>query len=886
MKMSLNGKMRALLQRMRGVFASDSADADTREEFESHLSMQVAEYEQRGMSHEEARRHALIDSGGLAMATEAVRERRGLPWIETLLADVRYGARALKHSPAYTIVAAITLALGIGANTAIFSVVNGVVLRPLPYAESDRLMSIKSGRNGRNNEVSVPDFMDWREQARSFSAFAAGFSGATVLTGSGEPERLSQSRITSNTMDVLRMSAVFGRGFAAGEDDPAAPRVAMLSEGAWHRRFGSDSTVVGRTLIFDGHPTTIIGIAPDAMRWPQQSDVWFTTRFTDRDKAQGSRGARWIGVIGRLANGVRYESAVVEMNTIATRLSQLYPQRNTGITTNVTPMLASLVGGMRGPLMLLLGAVGFVLLIACANVASLTLGRVATRDAELAVRTALGAGRARIVRQIMTESVLLAVVGGTLGILVGYIGIKALVSIAPAGLPRIDSIALDARVLAFTLALTMFTGALFGIIPALQGATVNLHDRLRAAGRGARGQKGSTRTRRTLVVAELALAIVLLAGAGLLLRSFALLRDVDPGFRSENVATFSVALPSGSKYETSQQQSVFSASLLNGISRVPGVTAAAITFGLPLSGQNMGFTFEVRGRPAAPLDNEPRAQARVASLEYFSAMGIPLLRGRQFDSHDRLDAPQVLLISNEVARRFFPNEDPVGKYIQTGWGMDGRKYGGEVIGVVGDVRQLALDQDKTPHIYMTYEQWPLDEYDVVVRTTNPIASVFTGAKAVLKELDSEVPMNGPQALSTIVERSMGERRYFLTLLASFAVIATALSVVGVYGVIAYGVQQRRREIGIRLALGATRRSVVNMVLSEGLRLVALSVVLGTAGAFALTRLLQSMLFQVDAHDPVIFTLAPILLTIAAALACVIPARAAARNNPAEVIRAD
>lgn len=886
MSTSINANLRALLLRIRGVFSSDNADADAREEFESHLSMRAAEYEQQGMSHDDARRHALIDSGGIALATEAVRDRRGLPWIETSLSDLRYGARALMRSPAYTIVAAVTLALGIGANTAIFSVVNGVVLRPLPYADSDRLMSIKSARNGRSGEVSVPDFMDWREQARSFSGLAAGFTGATILTGSGEPERLSQSRITSNTMDVLRMSAVLGRSFAAGEDDPSAPRVAMLSEGAWRRRFGGDTTVVGRTLIFDGNPTTIIGIAPDAMRWPQQSDVWLTTRFSSRDKAATARGARWIGVMGRLSATATVESAKTEMNTIAARLMQQDPTHNTNITTNVTPMLASLVGGMRGPLMLLLGAVGFVLLIACANVASLTLGRVATRDAELAVRTALGAGRARIVRQIMTESALLALIGGTLGVLVGYVGIKTLVSIAPAGLPRVDNISLDARVLAFTFVLTMLTTAVFGVIPALQGATVNLHDRLRAAGRGARGQKSSTRTRRTLVIAEMALAIVLLAGAGLLLRSFALLRDVDPGFRSENVATFNVALPSGAKYETTQQQSVFSASLLSGISRVPGVTAAAISFGLPLSGQNMGFTFEVRGRPAAPLDNEPRAQARVASLEYFSAMGIPLLRGRRFDAHDRMDAPQVMLISNEVARRYFPNEDPIGKYIQTGWGMDGRKFGGEIIGVVGDVRQLSLDQDRTPHIYMAYEQWPLDEYDVVVRTTNPIASAFAGAKAVLKELDSEVPMNEPQALSTIVERSMGERRYFLTLLASFAAIATALAVVGVYGVIAYGVQQRQREIGIRLALGASRRSVVKMVLSEGLRLVAFSVVLGGLGAFALTRLLQSMLFQVDAHDPMIFALAPILLTAAAALACVIPARAAARNNPAEVIRAD
>jgi predicted permease len=878
-------RIRATIHRIAGFFAGRRTDAELRDELESHVDLHTAENIRRGMAPHDARRQALIASGGLTVAEECVRDRRSLPWAESIVADVRYAVRALRRSPAFSTVAAITLALGIGANTAIFSVVNGVVLRPLPYSNPERLLSIVSARNGRPMAVSVRDFIDWREQSRTLSGLVAGVTSQTILTGRGDPERLYQARVSANAFDVFSIRPVLGRAFLPGEDEMSAPRVVMLGEGLWRRRFGGDSSVVGKTLRFDGFATTVIGIAPAGLRWPEPVDVWMTARFSESDRAPSSRGARWLTVVGRVSPGLSVDAARSEMDAIARRLEQLDPQHNAKVSARITPLLASMVGDIQRPLFVLLGAVGFVFLIACANVASLTLGRVAARDAELAVRTALGAGRGRIARQILTESVLLALVGGALGVLLAFGGMKALLAIAPRDLPRLDNVSLDAPVLAFTFAITLLTGVLFGAVPALQGATTNLHDRLRAAGRGAPGSNASARSRRILVTAEMALAIVLLAGAGLLLRSVALLQRVDPGFRAALVATFGLGqLPD--RHDGPDEERRFTAALLDGISRAPGVTAAAVSFALPLSGGSTGFTFDVIGRPPAPADNEPRAEARVASAEYFRAMGIPLLKGRVFDDRDRDAARQVLVISSEVARRYFANEDPIGQYLQTGWRGNGKRFGGEVIGIVGDVRQFALDRGPTPHMYMSYEQWPVNEYDVVVRSTAPLTAVLTAARSVLKQLDAEIPMNDARPLSDLVSQSLGPQRFYLTLLAAFATVAMVLALVGIYGVIAYGVQQRKREIGIRLALGATPRRVVRMVLSEGVRLVAGGVALGIAGAFALTRLLGALLFQVGPRDPATLVVAPAALMVAALVACLLPARRAARQNPVEAIRAD
>jgi predicted permease len=879
--------IRALWLRVVASLRRDASGAELREEMEAHLTMQTSENIRRGMDPAAARRNALASSGGLTRASELVYERRGLPWLQTTLADVRYAARSLRRNPAFTIVAVLTLALGVGANTAIFSVVNGVVLRALPYAEPERLVTVSSTIGVRQAMVSGPDFMDWRRQARSIADFAASYGSAheTVLTGSGEPERLTQARVTANAFDLLGMRAVLGRAFATGEDDESAPRVAMLSEALWQRRFGGDSSIVGRSLVFDGFPTTVIGIVPPEMRWPNDADVWLTTRFSADDLAEGSRGARWIGVVGRLAPGATLAAARSEMDAIAARLAQLDPRHNQDVGTRVTPLLESVVGEVRKPLWVLLGAVGFVLLIACGNVASLSLGRIAARSAELAVRTALGGSRLRIARQILTESLLLALVGSVVGVLFAVAGIRGLKAIAPVDLPRLDEVRLDATVLAFTLGLTVLAGVLFGVVPAMRGAATGLHDRLRAAGRGSPGAPDGGRSRRLLVVAEVALTVVLLIGAGLLLRSFARLRAVDPGFRAERVSTFAVSLPT-TRYGTAERQRVFTSNLLERLGKVPGVNSAAVSFLLPLSGGGFGFTFEVDARASGTGADEPRAQARVATPDYFAAMGIPLIRGRIFDERDRFGGPPVVVISRDLAQRYFPGEDPIGRRLQTGWGMHDSRFGGEVVGVVGDVRQLSLERGVTAHIYMSYDQWPLNDFDVVVRADAPYAAVASGARAALRELDPDIPMAGMRPLPELVDASLGPRRFQMTLLGAFAVVAVSLAVVGIYGVIAYGVRLRRREIGVRLALGATRRRVVRMVLSDGLRLVMAGVTIGVLLGFGLTQVLSSLLFEVHARDPLTFVVAAAALIGAAVLACVIPARGAAGLDPVETIRSE
>ena len=870
-------------------FNSDRSDRALDRELAAYVALLTEEKIKAGMDPEAARRAALLEVGGVEQVKERVRDVRPGIWIEMLWRDVRYSARSLARSPVFSIVACLTLALGIGANTAIFSIVNGVMLRPLAYPDPDRLVAVNSVMEGGSTAVSPVDLMDWRRDARTLAGFAASYSSQTILSGSGDAEQIDQARITANTFDVLGIRPLVGRPFLPGEDVAGAARVAILSERLWRRRFGADSSVVGRTITLDGFPTLVVGVAPAAMQWPEPVDVFLGTRFSERNLSPSSRGARYLNVVARLAPGASLDAARSEMTGLARRLEQANPEHNTGVHALVTPLLMSVVGNVRDTLWVLLGAVTLVLLIACANVGGLTLGRVAARDAELALRTALGATRGRLVRQLLVESVVLASIGGALGLLLAWGGVKALVAIAPANLPRLGEVGFDGRVLAFAFFATSLIGILCGVGPAVKAFTLDVHDRMRSAGRGVRGSVDAARARRVLVVAEVTLAVVLLAGAGLLFRSLARLRDVDPGFRAEGVVTFSLGqLPR--RYATKEAEIEFTRQLLDGIRHLPGVTAADVSFKLPLAGGSTEMTFDVRGQPADP--REPRAQARAAGPDYFAAMGIPLLRGRMFDATDRLTRDggrQVLLISAELARRYFPNEDPIGKYLQTGWGnvgWPGVKFGGEVIGVVGDVRQRALSQDISPHMYMPYLQWPVNEYDVVIRSTTPPARVVSGARSLLRRLDPQIPMNAPRSYSDIVASSMGDRRFYLVLLGLFAAVAMTLALVGVYGVMAYGVQQRRREIGIRMALGATREGVVRMVLSDGVRMVGAGVALGVVAALSLTRLLGSLLYSVGPRDPTTFIVAPLLLVAAAVIACALPARRASRLDPVETIRAD
>ena len=799
--------------------------------------------------------------------------------------DVRFAFRQLRRNPAFTAIALVTLALGIGANTAIFSVVRGVLLAELPYADPNRLVRVYSKVERGMVSVSPADFKDWRLQSTRFSTLAASSEGTVNLTGTGTAERFTQARVSSNMFQLLGVRVALGRAFAPGEDVPDAPRVVILSDGLWRSRFGADPAIVGKWIRLDDFPTEVIGVAPPEMRYPSPVDLWLTTRFSARDLSDGNRGSRWIDVIGRLAPGATREQAQSEMNAIARRLELQDPKHNAGYSTKLLLLRDDMVGGVRPALIILLAAVGFVMLIACANVASLMLGRTAARESELAVRTALGAGRGRLVRQLLTESCCLALAGGVLGLALALAGTRLLLSLAPSDIPRLYNVRTDATVLLFTVGTTALAALFFGAVPAFQasGADTVLH--LRTGDRGSRTRPGSARARNVLVVAEITLALMLLVGAGLLIKSFERLREVNPGFTAARVSTFTVTL-SPVKYETLEQQRTFSTTLLEAVHRIPGVDSAALTFGLPLSGTSFQLSYVVQGRPAPPPNAEPRAQVRIVSPGYFATVGIPLVRGRVFSEADRPGNPRTMVVSEETVRRYFPGEDPIGKHIDFGWNRDGDHLSGEIVGVVGDVRQHGLSEDVTPHIYAAWDQWPIDEITVVMRSRGDPAVALKAARATVLSLDRDLPVYDVFTLETMVDRALGQPRFYVLLLSIFAVLAVVLAVVGIYGVIAYTVQQRTREIGIRIALGASRERVVAMVVRRGVILALAGIAFGSAGAYAVSRVLQSLLFGVGARDPFTFLAVAALLGAVALLASWLPARRAARVDPLAAMRAE
>ena len=873
-----------LRRRARLIVDRAAIEREMRDEMRFHLEMEAEELTRFGAEQSEARRLARRRFGGVARYEDEARDARGGRWLEQLRQDTRYALRVLGRGRGFVVVAVLTLALGVGANTAIFSVVRGVLLRALPYPDPERLVAVQSVINGSPTAVSPPDFVDWRAQAKSFSGLAAYFLSTTNLTGSGEPERLTQARVSANFFDLLGVRLERGRGFAAGEDAKEAPRVAILSDGLWRRRFGADAAIVGRTIRLDDFPTTVVGIAPPEVKLPAGVDLWLTTRFDARDVDPRARGARWIEVIGRLSSGATLGSARAEMGAIAQRLALVDPHHDGGVTSRVATLQEDLVGGVRAPLLILLGAVGFVMLIACVNVASLSLGRTAARETELTVRVALGAGRGRIARQILTESLVLAIGGGAAGLALAVLGTRALVALAPGDLPLVHAVHVDSLVLSFSLVMTLLSGVAFGVVPAIQGSRQDVEARLRAGSRGL--ASGSGRLRRALVVTEVALAMTLLAGAGLLVRSLARLTAVDPGFRTDHLATLSLTL-SPVRYPDAARQEQFARELEARLTRLPGVTAAGLSFSLPLTNSAFGFTFAIGGRPDVSGPEEPRAQVRVTSPDFFRAMGIPLLRGRGFTPRDDETAPPVVLISQETARRYWPNEDPIGQTLQTGWGSDpAHHFGGTIIGIVGDVRQFSLAMAPRPEIYGPLAQRPLDELSVVIRSTSPTPTVLAAARDVVRELDAELPVYDARSYDDIVRESIAERRFYVTLLATFAGLALALAAIGIYGVIAYSVQQRRRELGIRIALGAPRERVIGLVMRQGMTLAVAGALIGLAVASLLTRLLRGQLYQVSNTDPLTFVLVPVILVVVALLACVVPARRALGVDPATTIRAE
>ncbi|HEX7049883.1 MAG TPA: ABC transporter permease [Longimicrobiales bacterium] len=815
--------------------------------------------------------------------------------MDTLLQDIRYALRTLRRAPGFTAVAVLTLALGIGANTAIFSVVNGVLLHPLPYPEPDRLVGVYQLWQGDRAVMTPANFRDVRQQATGadgtsspvLEEMAPYYRSDFTLTGSGDPVRLQGVEVGAGFFDVLGVAPVLGRTFRPDENEPGRTRVAILSHRLWQQRFGAEPEIIGRVIRLDGNPYEVVGVMPEGFSFPAERDVWTPIEYDAEFMSENSRGAWYLSVVGRLAPGVSEEQAASRVAAIGRRLEKAYPQVNTNVGMTVLSLHDAMVGDVRTALWVLLGAVGFVLLIACANVANLLLARAASREGELAVRAALGAGRGRLIRQLLTESLILGALGGAAGLLLAVWGTGFLVALQPRNVPRLDEVTVDGTVIAFTAAIALLTGLLFGLVPALQTARTELAATLREGGRGALAAKGSARVRNALVVAEMALAVILLAGAGLLINSFARLQRVDPGFRAEGALAFRLSLP-GVAYNEESARAAFYDRLIERLEALPGVRSAGAIMALPLSGFSFTFTFNVEGREPAQPGSDQSLQTRVVTPGYFRTMGIPLLRGRAFTAQDRADAPQVVLISESAVRRYFPDEDPIGRRITLGWGRGpGRpNVGGVIVGVVGDVKQFELAEEQSAVVYVPHAQVPVGGMTLVVRTAVPPLTLAGAVRREVGALDADLPIAELRTLEQLVARSISQPRFYMLLLAVFAGVALALAAIGTFGVMTYAVAQRTREIGIRMALGADPGSVRRLVVGRALALAATGLGVGLLGALALTRLLGSLLYGVTATDPLTYGAVALTLIGVAFLAGYLPARGATRVDPTVALRAE
>jgi putative ABC transport system permease protein len=810
--------------------------------------------------------------------------------MDVLRQDLQYAFRRLLKSPGFTLVAVLTLALGVGANSAIFSVVRGVLLKPLPFPESDRLVGVFHEVNGKRAVMSGPNFIDVAHTATTLENAAAIQNQRLVLTGQGDPIRLDVAGVSASFFDVLRVRPQIGRTFAPDESTPGRTDIVVLSYGLWQQRFGSDPRIVGRRIQLDGVSKEINGVMPAGFKYPRETMAWLPIAY-DNAFVNTQRGAWYLTVVARLKSGVTPEQSAAEVRTIGAQLAKQYPDADGSIGMTTFPLLESMVGSVKSSMLVLLGAVGFVLLIACTNVANLLLARAAVRETEMAVRTALGAGRRRLVRQLLTEAVLLSLMGAVVGLLLAVWGVAFLVQLKPAGIPRLDDVHIDAVVILFTVAVAALTGVLFGIVPAVHSTRRTVAASLKEGGRGAVGVRGSSRTRGALVVAELALALMLLVGAGLLMRSFMRLQSVDPGFRPDHALTFELTFPDAAYGDDNEERIVsFFDQLLPRLRALPGATSVGAVMGLPLSGMAFDISFTVEGRPPVPPQDEPSMQIRVATPDYFSTIGIPLKRGRFFSESDRATSKQVVLITESAARQYFPGEDPIGKVIRLGWGkrVKGQRFrgGGEIVGIVGDVKEAGLSQADEPQLYMPMRQWPVQAMAVVVRTATSPMSLGDAVREQVRQVDPALPISRMRPLDEIVSRSISQPRFYLLLLTVFAAVALVLAAVGIFGVLSYAVAQRTREIGIRMALGAGERTVLRMVVGQAMILVVAGIAIGAGCALLLSRGLTTMLFSVTATDPATFVSVAAILGAVALVASYIPARRATRVDPIVALRSE
>ena len=797
--------------------------------------------------------------------------------VSTLLQDLRYAVRALRKSPGFTLIAALTLALGVGASTAIFSVVNAVMLRPLPFADPDRLVRIWESnveRGWPTFAVSHPNFLDFRAQADNFESMAAINNAGFTMTSNGEAEIVLGLQVTATFLPTLKVAPVLGRNFLDEEDRPGGnTRVVLLGDGFWRRAFGADPTVVGRTITLNSQPYTIIGVLPASYRFGANGDILAPLA---PDPAR-NRADHRLSMIGRVADGVSIDQARTQLETIAARLGQQFPESNKGWGIVVNSFYDWLVPDTtRRSLIVLMGAVALVLLIACVNVANLLLARAAGRQRELSIRATMGATRSRVIRQLLLESSLLSLMAATIGMAIAFAATRLLISLGPESVPRLDELSIDDRVFTFAILVALITTVIFGIVPAIQSARQDPQEALRADGRHSTAGAGRRRLRAALTIGEVALSVALLIGAGLLIRSFARLQQVDPGFRTRNLMTARVTLPA-TAYPNGPSRRAFYDRFLADLRGRPGIEAAAIASGPPLSGDFTGGDVKL---PHQSNDEAGSAAWRLAGPGYFAALGIPV-RGREFTDQDQIGGPPVAIVSAALAAKYYPNEDPIGRPLIM------RSFIEEphtIVGVAGDVRTFGLEDDAGLVFYGSATQYAgWNPMSLVWRS--PVASVDT-VRASLKSIDPTVPIAAIESMETLFERSMGPRRFNLYLLGAFAAVSLALAAIGLFGVMAYLVSQRTREIGVRLALGATRGEVFRLILTRGLTLAVIGAVGGVGAAFWLTRVMQSLLFSVSRTDPVTFVAVPVTLIAVAVLACYIPARRAMRVDPVIALRAE
>jgi putative ABC transport system permease protein len=856
---------------------------DVAEELRQHLDDQYRELRAAGASHDDALR-AMADD------VNAVRSRRSGLRPELVAADVRYAFRTLRRNPGFAIVVLLTLALGIGANAAIFSVVNGVLLRPLPYRDADRLMVIRGDlkRPGLNDiPASAGEYVDYRDRSHAFEQVAAYDTVGFNLTGGGEPERVDGAIVSTTLFSLLGASAQVGRTLVADEDQPGRDDVVVLSHSLWTRRFSANPAIVGQTIPVDGRPAQVVGVMPAAFQFPDRSiEIWKPFLLDADALSDNNRGSHGYTALARLKAGISRQQAQADLNAVTAAFKADHPgnYRN-GFGATLRPLQEEIVGDTGRPLIVLLGAVAIVLLIACANVANLLLARAASRRKEIALRTALGASRGRLVRQLMTESVLVSAIGGSIGLGLAAWGVDLLITSAPDSIPRIQEVGVDARVAGFTALVSLATGLVFGLVPALRASRAPLNDALKEGGRAGGGVHGFAG--RALVVSEVALSLVLLIAAGLLIHSFTLLQDVAPGFDSSRLLTFRLSLPE-SRYTTFQKGQSFFDEFFTGLRRSPGVRGVAAINALPFSGLGGSRSFHIEGREEKRPEDQTEEQLRIVTDGYFAAMGIPIVAGREFTDRDALNQPRVAVVNDAMAKKHWPHESPIGRRVS--FSTD-EPHWYEIVGVAGNIKHRALEAADRPELYVPYRQplfagWTVRPMYVIARTSADPASTVAIARHEIARVDRDQPISDVRTMDERIGRSLSSRRFSMVLLALFAGLALTLAAVGIYGVVAYAVTERTHEIGVRVALGAQRRDVMAMVVGQGMTMTLVGTAIGVAASAALARLMSSLLFGVSAVDPATFVAIPLLLVAVALAACYVPARRAMRVDPLQALRSE